>query len=100
MEDNQSLTLEEIAEKCGMSYPTFRRQFAKNYGISPGQYRIQKRIDMATRWLKCGLSVSETAALLCYPDVYMFSHQFTAVVGSPPSRYKEANEGADTTVSF
>lgn len=89
--ENQALTLTEIAEQCGMSYPTFRRQFTKCYGISPGQYRIQKRIDAAIRWLKCGVSVTETAELLGYPDVYTFSHQFTSLVGLPPSRYKEIN---------
>lgn len=97
LEDNQALTLEEIAVKCGLSYPAFRRQFAKNYGMPPGQYRIQKRIDKAIRWLKSGLSVSETAELLGYPDVYTFSHQFTAVVGFPPSRYKDVK---DTSALF
>jgi len=87
--ENQALALTEIAEQCGMSYPTFRRQFTKCYGISPGQYRIQKRIDTAIQWLKCGSSVTETAELLGYPDVYTFSHQFTSLVGLPPSKYKE-----------
>lgn len=100
LEDNQSLTLEEIAEKCGMSYPNFRRQFAKIYGISPGQYRIQKRIDRAIRWLKCGISVTETAELLGYPDVYTFSHQFNAVVGFPPSKFKEENENPDVSLFY
>lgn len=97
LEDNHSLTLEEIAKKCGMRYPTFRRRFAKCYGISPGQYRIQKRIEQSVLWLKCGLSVSETAELMKYSDVYTFSHQFTAVVGFPPSRYKQIYESESKT---
>lgn len=89
LEENYALSLSEIAEECGMSYSTFRRHFLKEYGISPGQYRIQKRMDAAVRWLQCGVSVSETAELLGYSDVYTFSHQFTAAFGVPPSRYRD-----------
>lgn len=89
LEENYSLSLSDIAEKCGMSYSSFRRRFMKEYGISPGQYRIQKRMDAAIRWLQCGVSVCETAQLLGYSDVYAFSHQFAAAFGVPPSRYRE-----------
>jgi AraC family transcriptional regulator, arabinose operon regulatory protein len=35
-----SLTLEQIAEECGVgSYPYFHKVFHKRYGIAPGVYR-------------------------------------------------------------
>ena len=87
LEDNQSISLEEIAEKCGMTYHTFRKQFVKQFGISPGRYRIHKRIDKAALWLEQGISIMETAEMLGYPDIYAFSHQFHAVKGLSPSKY-------------
>ena len=97
LEDNQILSLEEIARKCDMSYHTFRRQFRKKYGISPGKYRIQKRIDMAANWLKQGMSVNETSELMGYPDIYSFSHRFKTEKGMSPVRYRlEHIEDKDT----
>jgi len=89
LEENQVLSLAEIAEKCGMTYHTFRRQFTKTYGVAPGQYRIQKRIEMAARYMKQGFTVGETAELLGYADIYTFSHQFTAVMGISPAKYQK-----------
>ena len=40
-------TLEEIAGSHMMSYSTFRKAFAENYGISPQQYRLRCRIEKA-----------------------------------------------------
>lgn len=93
LEENQALSLAEIAEKCGMTYHTFRRQFTETFGIAPGQYRIRKRIEMAALYMKRGKTVSETAELLGYADIYTFSHQFTAVMGISPVKYqKELDE--------
>lgn len=89
LEENYSLSLEEIAERCGMNYHTFRRQFTAKYGVSPGKYRIQKRIEAAVRYLEQGVSISDTAELLGYPDVYTFSHQFHSVKGVSPRRYSK-----------
>lgn len=87
LEENYSLSLEKVAEKCGMTYHTFRRQFTARYGMSPGKYRIQKRIEKATSFIKRGISVSDTAELLGYPDIYTFSHQFHTVKGVSPGKY-------------
>ena len=87
LEENQFLSLEEIAEKCDMNYHTFRRQFLKTYGISPGKYRIRKRIETASRMLEQGVSVGEVSELMGYPDIYTFSHQFKMVKGISPGKY-------------
>lgn len=87
LEENYSLPLEKIAEKCNMTYHTFRRQFTERYGMSPGKYRIQKRIEKAARYIRQGISVSDTAEILGYPDIYTFSHQFHSVKGISPGKY-------------
>ncbi len=41
------LTLEEFARLCGRSLSTFKRDFLKNYGISPGNWLKKKRLEYA-----------------------------------------------------
>jgi len=93
LEENWLLPLEEIAGRCGMKYNTFRKRFTEVYHISPGQYRIQRRVEEGCRLLVKGMSVGKTAVLLGYADVYSFTHQFTNVIGIPPGRYQEEKTG-------
>ena len=88
LEENASLSIEEIAARCGMNYNTFRKQFAKAFGISPAQYRIRYKIAQAKQFLAAGLSVSEIAVSLGYPDIYSFTHQFTALTGLSPTEFR------------
>lgn len=86
------MSLEEIANACGLSYGTFRKSFRRMYGISPGQYRIEYRIHVAKRLLKDGSSVSKVAQMLNYPDIYTFSHQFREVVQCSPTEYVQQKQ--------
>ncbi len=90
LEECSNLPLTEIAGRCGMNYNTFRKQFTKNFGISPGQYRIQYRIDYAKQLLESGIPVGEVAAQLGYPDIYSFTHQFTSVTGRSPTGFRDS----------
>lgn len=90
LEECSSLSASEIAKRCGMNYNTFRKQFTKKFGIPPGQYRIRYRIDYAKQLLESGLPVGEVAAQLGYPDIYSFTHQFTAVTGCSPTGFRGA----------
>lgn len=85
--ENWSLSLTAIAERCGMNYNTFRKQFTETYGVSPGRYRIQQRILEGSKLMAGGMSVARAAMRLGYPDVYSFTHQFTTVMGMPPVQY-------------
>ena len=86
---SSTLTLEEIAGRCGMNYHTFRRKFTQKFGTSPGKYRQSKRIEAACRMLSAGESVASVAEQVGYPDVYTFTHRFTAMMKTAPSRYCE-----------
>lgn len=87
LEENSNLPLTEIAGRCGMNYNTLRRKFTERYKIPPHQYRIHHRIELAKNLLLSGTSVKNTAEQLGYPDIYSFTHQFTALTGMPPSEF-------------
>ncbi len=88
-------SLDDIASACGMSYRLFRKQFTQAYGTSPGQYRIACRIREAERALTTGYTVQEVADMLCYTDIYSFSHQFSKSTGMSPSAYRrQTRDGA------
>ncbi len=84
---SSTLTMEEIAERSGMNYHTMRRTFAEQYGISPGKFRTNKRMEAARRLLMLGESVTETAEQLGYPDIYTFTHRFKTEHGIAPQHF-------------
>lgn len=87
------LSLAQIAETCDINYNTFRKQFEVTFGISPGQYRMQCRMDAAREALASGASVADIAEELGFSDVYSFTHRFSAVVGVSPAKYRNEMMG-------
>lgn len=78
---------EDVAESVGLSYSLFRKVFREITGISPGGYRLQRRLDKAQELLLLGYRVGEVAMQLGYNDVYTFSAQFKKHRGVSPSEY-------------
>jgi len=89
LEECNSLSVAEVADRCGMNRNTFRKKFTNAFGVSPVQYRIRHRIAIAKKFLVAGLPVGEIAISLGYPDIYSFTHQFTAVTGYSPTEFRE-----------
>lgn len=85
----KQLPIPELLAPLNLSYSRVRQLFAKHLKQSPGNYRINVRIDHAKFLLTdYGKSVKEVAALMDYPDVPTFSRQFKKVTGLPPSRFQ------------
>lgn len=73
----------------GLDYERFRKEFQRRTGVSPGQYRIRRRMDRACELLHTtDRPLAEIAAELGYRSPYEFSAQFRARMGVPPSRYR------------
>jgi len=92
LEENTSISAEQVAAQCGINYNTFRKQFKKAFGLSPVQYRIQHKITVAKQLLAEGLPVGEIAASLGYPDIYSFTHQFTTITNQSPTDFRKRIE--------
>ena len=83
------LPLERIAKRLGLGYESFRKEFRDRMGVSPGDYRIRRRIDRARELLVATADpVNAIAETLGYPNPSVFSLQFKREVGISPEHYR------------
>jgi len=88
--DDPRLDLARLARESGFSYERFRKVFRERVGISPGEYRIRRRIDRARTLLQSpGRAIKAVAEELGYPNPYAFSAQFKLVVGESPEAFRQ-----------
>lgn len=79
----------ELAMLCNLSEKYFITLFKKSLGISPGNYIIQLRMNMALEYInEQRYSVKEIANMIGYPDQYSFSKAFKNYYGTAPSKLK------------
>ena len=87
---NEKLSLEAIAATIGMSQYHFCRVFKETTGLTPWQYVIKKRIELAKRLLKIPqLSIVEISYQLGYSTPAQFTNFFRKHTGITPSIYKQ-----------
>lgn len=89
--DDQFLDIDEISQAasiCNMSEFHFFRSFRQAFGISPYQYLLTKRLELASQLIKEGnMSVTCIATHCNFPDVFTFSKAFKRQFHIAPSRY-------------
>ncbi len=87
---NEKLSLEAIAATIGMSQYHFCRVFKETTGLTPWQYVIKKRIELAKRLLKTPqLSIVEISYQLGYSTPAQFTNFFRKHTGISPSIYRQ-----------
>ncbi len=87
--EDPRLSLESLATELRMSYERFRKVFRELMGVSPGEYRIRRRIDRARALLQTrDLPIKAVAEELGYPNPYAFSAQFKQLVGESPEAFR------------
>ncbi|MEM1358568.1 MAG: AraC family transcriptional regulator [Bacteroidota bacterium] len=84
---NLGLTVEELAELSGLSLSTFYRQFKKEFGKSPHQWLMNRRLQEAYELLKnTDQPVSDIGYETGFKDLAHFSRRFKQKFGLPPSQ--------------
>lgn len=84
--------LAQVARRLGIGYERFRKDFRTRTGVSPGDYRIRRRMDAARALLlTTATPVKEVAYRLGYPNPAAFSLQFKAQIGLSPEAYRNRN---------
>lgn len=86
----EDFSLTQLAERCGLSEPYFRRLFLRVFHETPAEYRRRLRIAYAEDLLLSGsFSVTQTAQLCGYSDPAYFSRVFRKTMGVSPHQYME-----------
>jgi AraC-like DNA-binding protein len=82
--------LDEAAKIYGLSRRRFNDRFKVHASCTPNRYVTEKKIALAKELLALQeLSVSQTASLCGFSDIYYFSKVFTEEVGIPPSKFRK-----------
>ena len=85
---NQPITLADLGRLADMSPKYLSRCFSCNYGVSPMNYLVARRLERAQALLASGLKVYEVAAMVGYNDPFYFSRLFKKHYGYPPQNLK------------
>jgi AraC-like DNA-binding protein len=84
-----SPTIEQLAREVRISPFHFIRQFEAMFGVTPHQFRIASRIELAKELLARGEhSVTDVCMEVGFSSLGSFSALFTRRVGEPPSEYR------------
>lgn len=85
---NKDITIQLLADLCGISYSYFKRIFAQKYGTTPIKYITNLKIKKACELLSINSwNISQVSAILGFDNVYYFSKVFKDNVGCSPSEY-------------
>ncbi|WP_437590940.1 helix-turn-helix transcriptional regulator [Sorangium sp. So ce1000] len=83
------LSIEDVAREVAISPFHFIRQFEAVFGVTPHQYRIRRRLDLAKQLLAAGHhSVTDVCMEVGFSSLGSFSALFAQRIGMPPSAYR------------
>ena len=84
-----SPTIEQLAREVRISLFHFIRQFEAVFGVTPHQFRIASRIELAKQLLAAGEhSVTDVCMEVGFSSLGSFSALFAQRVGETPSAYR------------
>jgi AraC-like DNA-binding protein len=89
--------LAALAREVGLSERSLFRNFQKQTGLSPGQWRRQMQVLRSLELLAEGKSVTETASEVGYESTGAFIRTFRQAVGVTPTVYAHEQRGSSSS---
>lgn len=94
MHFKEALTLEHLAEEAHMNKFYLSHTFKKEYGVSPINYMISRRIEESKYLLaETDLSLSQIAQLLGFSSLSYFSQVFRRTQSVSPKEFRQSLNG-------
>ena len=89
----ESLTLDQLAEEAHMNKFYLSHVFKREYGVSPINYMISRRLEESKYLLaETDLSLSQIAQLLGFSSLSYFSQVFHRTQNTTPMEYRHQNK--------
>jgi len=92
MEENycHNLPLEAFARLCHRSLASFKRDFCRVYGTSPGRWLLERRLERAAHLLRStAMSITEIVFECGFENASHFCRAFKKKFGQSPSLFRE-----------
>ncbi|MDB6178579.1 AraC family transcriptional regulator [Paracoccus sp. Z330] len=90
---DESVTIDALAARAGMSRAVFHRKFKQATSMSPIQFVKSMRLNNAAMKIAGGMSVSRAAMTVGYVSASQFSREFKRVYGQPPRQWSDLHRG-------
>lgn len=91
----ERITIEDLADRFGVSASYLSRLFKKETGISVSAYIREQKMDVAKNMLRYSeYSMIEIAARLSFSSQSHFIQQFRDTVGMTPKKYRDQYHSA------
>lgn len=90
----EELTLQTLAEQCGLSVSRYKEKFKTQTGISPRNYINLQKMDAAKKMLRNGSDVTATAMELGFSTSNYFSTVFRKYEACSPTEYIKKMQSA------
>ncbi|PKF56396.1 hypothetical protein CW748_10615 [Alteromonadales bacterium alter-6D02] len=88
---NRPLSVEDMANYCGLSIRTFIRRFKSAVKVTPASYLQRLRIDKAKQLLEnTNQSLEQITTQIGYDDISAFRRAFTKQVSLSPQAYRRS----------
>ena len=87
---DDNVSVEELAEKSGMSVSTLERRFRSTLGTTPKRFIVHAKIAAACeRLVTTAMSVNEIAESVGYHEHASFTRTFTKIMHMSPTAYRK-----------
>lgn len=86
----EPVSLAELADLCGTSRFQVVRAFARDTGLTPHAYQLQRRVALARRLIVAGTPLAEAAAQCGFFDQSHMNRHFARILGITPGAFARA----------
>ncbi len=90
------LRVEDLAEKCGLSYPWFAKKFRDLYGIGCKEYIEQIRVSRVEQFLRfTDMDLNRISEATGYADCSHMIKNFKRLMGMTPGQFRQSQARQD-----